>query len=611
MKTQKILFLMTSVSSLLFSCATPASSSNPSNSDSHSESTSQKSGSEKSSQPDFSNLDHVKVFVSKNTNLVEYKYIYAWEENDNPLLGGWPGTPLVTYDENWLTYDFNKEKLSFSIILNTGPNGQQTSHSGMPINGAGAYWYYNDSLLKNDTMPDLDPGEGGGDDPVDPITPTTNTEYGNIFHAFDWNLGIIKNRLNDIAKAGYTAIQTSPLQQPKDYYGESSTRDWWKLYQPLSFNLPTSNYYLGNANDLKSLTTAAHKLNIKIIVDVVANHMGGDGNTPNGAIAQYEPAIWNAKNEAFRSVDQCHNWNNRYDVTHLRLGGYPELNTGNSIVQNEVCTYLKELVDNGVDGFRFDAAKHIETPFDNDQVKSSFWTNTASKAYTYANDKYNKKLYMYGEILDNCAGVPFDYYTNILDAITDNRTGNNILAKIQNGDAGGAANSHYETNMSSDKLVLWGESHDTYMNDDGSSKNSSQTNVDKAYALVASRKGARGLYFARPNWNGKLASGETQNDNYKNKLISAVNKLKNDMGSNNETVASSNNVAYVARHGANGCGATIVSVNGSGNVTLSISNLENGTYKDLVSGATYTMRNGSITVNINNEFGATVIEKVS
>jgi hypothetical protein len=149
------------------------------------------------------------------------------------------------------------------------------------------------------------------------------------------------------------------------------------------------------------------------------------------------------------------------------------------------------------------------------------------------------------------------------------------------------------------------------MNDDGSSKNSSQTNVDKAYALVASRKGARGLYFARPNWNGKLASGETQNDNYKNKLISAVNKLKNDMGSNNETVASSNNVAYVARHGANGCGATIVSVNGSGNVTLSISNLENGTYKDLVNGATYTMRNGSITVNINNEFGATVIEKVS
>jgi hypothetical protein len=82
------------------------------------------------------------------------------------------------------------------------------------------------------------------------------------------------------------------------------------------------------------------------------------------------------------------------------------------------------------------------------------------------------------------------------------------------------------------------------------------------------------------------------------------------MGNNNETVGSSSSLAYVTRHGDNGYGATIVNVNGSGEATLSISNLVDGTYKDLISGNTYTMRNGSITVNISSEYGATVIELV-
>ena len=614
MKTQKLLFLMTSVSSLLFSCTTSSSSSNQSNPDSSKgESTSQESRSGQSSLPNYKDLDHVKVFVSKDTNLVEYDHIYAWGSDDQPIIGQWPGTTLTNYDEDWLSYDFDKSYTNFSIILNNGDKGQQTSHSGMSINGIGAYWYYNDSLVKNDTMPDLHPGGGeSSSSQYDPPSPTpSNNEYGNIFHAFDWNLNTIKNNLSEISKAGYTAIQTSPLQRPKEYNGDWDTSNWWRLYQPWSFDVPNDNTYLGTSNDLKSLTAAAHKLNLKIIVDVVANHMGGNDNELDYGVV--ETAIKNNKNETIRTVNQCSNWNNRYDVTHYRLGGYPELNTGNKIVQDTVYKYLKSLVDYGVDGFRFDAAKHIETPYDDNNIKSDFWTNTATKTYTYAKETYDKKLYMYGEILDNCAGVPFDYYTNILDAITDNRTGNNILSAVRSGNSNGAGNSHYETNVSPDKLVLWGESHDTYMNTPeygGISRDANQKDVDKAYALVASRKGARGLYFCRPNWSSKLNNSQPQSDSYKNKLISSVNKLKNDMGSNNETVGSSDSLAYVARYGDNGYGATIVNVNGSGRATLSISNLVNGTYKDLISGETYTMKNGSITINISNDYGATVIELV-
>lgn len=633
MKTPKAIFLITSISSLLISCGININSSSKDDSSaggnssttqyssSDPKSNSEQSSAESRSMPSFDNLDHVKLFVAKTTNTNEYTHVYAWNTRVQ-ILGAWPGTTLTDYNEDWRVFDFDKQYDSFSIVINIGSDRGKTGD--LSINGIGAYWYYDDALVKNDTMPDINPpapsssssnpeSSSSGSPASSSEEPVVGDDLGNIFHAFDWSLNVIKSRLNDIAKAGYTAIQTSPLQQPKDYYGDSRTSDWWKLYQPLSFNLPTENYYLGNANDLKSLTTAAHNLNLKIIVDVVANHMGGDGNNPNDAINRYEPAIMADRNNTFRSVDQCSDWNNRYDVTHKRLGGYPELNTGNTTVQNEVYTYLKELVDNGVDGFRFDAAKHIETPFDNNEVKSEFWNKTASKAYTYASNTYNKKLYMYGEILDNCAGVPFDYYTNILDAITDNKTGNNILSAVRSGNSNGAGNSHYETNVSPDKLVLWGESHDTYMNTPeygGISRDADQKDVDKAYALVASRKAARGLYFARPNWGSNLASGDTQNQNYKNKLISGVNKLKNDMGNNNETVGSSSSLAYVARHGNNGYGATIVNVNGSGEATLSISNLVDGTYKDLISGNTYTMNNGSITVNISSEYGATVIELV-
>ena len=615
MKTQKILFLMTTISCLLFSCSTSEDGSSQAGDTSKQEaSSSQAQSSEKSSLPTFGDLDHVKVFVSKDTNMVAYNTIYAWDSSDQPIIGSWPGTALATYDNDWLSYDFDAKYTQFSIILNTGANGQQTSHSGMPISGKGAYWYYNDAMEKNDTMPDLHPqndtsnpdqGGGGG-------SSTTNAENGNIFHAFDWSLNAIKNNLSGIADAGYTTIQTSPLQRPKEYEQNRTNNDWWRLYQPYSFDVPSSGSWLGSRTDLKNLTSAAHKKNINIIVDIVANHVGGNGDNPDGGVMD---EIKNNTSQTLRHEGQCYDWNSRYDVTHKRIGGYPELNSSNTTVQNIVYNYLKNLIDDGVDGFRFDAAKHIETPYDNDNIKSSFWTNTATKAYKYAKDTYDKQLYMYGEILDNCGGVPFDYYTNILDGITDNRTGNSVLSAVQNGNASGAAKSGYDTGMSADKLVVWGESHDTYMNTieyGGITRNSEQKNVDKAYALMGSRKGARALYFCRPKWEAKIGSGEVQNTNYKNPFITAVNKLKTDMGNNDETVRSEGNIAYVARHGNNGYGAAIVNVtNSSGNTTVTLTNLPNGTYLDLISNKTYTMKNGSITVNLNSSYSATVIEKVS
>ena len=50
----------------------------------------------------------------------------------------------------------------------------------------------------------------------------TNPQNGVILHAFNWSYNSIKDNLPAIKEAGYSTVQTSPVQQPKDY-GASTT----------------------------------------------------------------------------------------------------------------------------------------------------------------------------------------------------------------------------------------------------------------------------------------------------------------------------------------------------------------------------------------------------
>ncbi|MBQ2348146.1 MAG: alpha-amylase, partial [Clostridia bacterium] len=60
------------------------------------------------------------------------------------------------------------------------------------------------------------------------------TSEGVILHAFNWSYNTIKENLPAIAEAGYTTVQTSPVQQPKNRSDSKDTAgQWWKLYQPL------------------------------------------------------------------------------------------------------------------------------------------------------------------------------------------------------------------------------------------------------------------------------------------------------------------------------------------------------------------------------------------
>lgn len=425
-----------------------------------------------------------------------------------------------------------------------------------------------------------------------------NVQDGVILHAWNWSYDTIKANLADIAAAGYTTIQTSPVQQPKDYNASyvDVKGQWWKLYQPLSFSI-ASNSWIGNASQLKSLCQAADQYGIKIICDIIANHLANKGGEDLSAIlnpnvAKYESELYNNSWKYVRGRIANHDGSVEA-VVHGSIG-LPDLVTSEVYIQNRIISLLKDCIDCGVDGFRFDAAKHIETP-DDGNYASNFWPHVLGTVTSYANSK-GTDVYYYGEILNTPGeGRSFSSYTKLMN-IVDNKTSNSCTDNVKNGNATGASSSYYYTGQLAKNLVLWAESHDTYNGDWGEDTSGISTSViNRSWAISAARADATALYFARP---GSAGMGKMGTTDWKAKEVAAVNKFHNDFVGALEYNSATNSVAVVERYytkGATNGGAVLVNVNGGGyvsNVTANV--LGNGSYKDQVSGNTFTVSGGKV-----------------
>lgn len=181
-------------------------------------------------------------------------------------------------------------------------------------------------------------------------------EDGVILHAWNWSFNQVKENIEKIAQCGYTSVQVSPIQPNKDT-PMLGTSQWWKLYQPIDFKIGND---LGTSADFKAMCDKAHEYGVKIVVDVVANHLGNKTNGYDKS-PQIPDNIRNNSNYWHDSSIGGVNDSSRYQITQGNLG-MPDLNTGNADIQNMVISFLNEAQDLGADGFRFDAAKHIELP---------------------------------------------------------------------------------------------------------------------------------------------------------------------------------------------------------------------------------------------------------
>lgn len=425
---------------------------------------------------------------------------------------------------------------------------------------------------------------------------------GVMLHAFNWSYNTIKENLPAIAAAGYTTVQTSPVQQPKDYSTSGDvTGQWWKLYQPISFHIAEKSW-LGTKDDLKSLCDEADKYGIKIICDIVSNHIANaDEDRPetvSNQVKKYEPEFYKKRRTYTRTYKGDANDSSVQAVVQGHVSKCPDLVTNDTAVQGYIINLLKECIDCGVDGFRFDAAKHIETE-DDGEYASDYWKNITTSASSYYTQKTGDDLYIYGEILNNCgADRSYSSYTKYIN-VTDNKTGDAVLYNVTKGKASTATNAKYKSGVAASNAVLWAESHDTYEGSSGSSGFSntagiSDENVVKAWAIVASRKDSTALFFARP---GTALMGNISTDStYKSTAVSEINKFHNLFVGQSEKLGSSGDIAYVARGTS---GIVLSNCNGTNaSVSISGTGLADGKYTDTVSGAEFTVANGVLTGSI-------------
>ena len=396
-----------------------------------------------------------------------------------------------------------------------------------------------------------------------------NIQDGVILHCFDWTLADIQEEIPNIAKAGFTAVQTSPVHERA---GKGSV--WYDVYRPYDFKIGNG---LGTEADLKALCAKAHEYGVKVIVDVVANHT----DYSNVAARLLDLSLYH---QLGHGID----WHNRNDVTHGEIG-MKDLDTNNPTVQAIIKQYIQDLKACGVDGIRWDAIKHIGLPSEGD----SFMKNVV-----------DQEMYNYGEILDSTGGddnVLFPEYQTYM-SITDNGYGNGFANSFAGGSINESVGNFNQRNAKTEKLVYWGESHDTYANDDGQSKNKSQNVIDRAYAVVAGNNGATALYFSRPAQKAKndIKFGDKGSVHFKDAEVAQVNHMHNVCaGEPNYYVKGDGVCAQVRKSGAiivlgRGSDRDVTVANGAGDGKW----LKSGTYKDMVGGGVFTVNASTISGHV-------------
>lgn len=396
-----------------------------------------------------------------------------------------------------------------------------------------------------------------------------NIQDGVILHCFDWTLADIQEEIPNIAKAGFTAVQTSPVHERA---GKGSV--WYDVYRPYDFKIGNG---LGTEADLKALCAKAHEYGVKVIVDVVANH------TDYGNVAD------RLKDQGlYHQPFDVGNWHDRHQVTFGKIGMW-DLDTNNPTVQAIIKQYIQDLKACGVDGIRWDAIKHIGLPSEGD----SFMKNVV-----------DQEMYNYGEILDGTGGndnVLFPEYQTYM-SITDNGYGNGFADSFAGGSINGSVGNFNQRNAKTEKLVYWGESHDTYANDGGQSKNKSQNVIDRAYAVVAGNNGATALYFSRPFQKAKndIKFGDKGSVHFKDAEVAQVNYMHNACaGEPNYYVKGDGVCAQVRKSGAiivlgSGSDRDVTVANGAGDGKW----LKSGTYKDMVGGGVFTVNASTISGHV-------------
>lgn len=428
-----------------------------------------------------------------------------------------------------------------------------------------------------------------------------------ILHVWSWNFPTIAKNMHQIADAGYTMIQTSPVQtcyQPegsgKKIFDENVTEgNWYFYYQPTDWKI--GNYIVGSKDEMQQMLDSAAKYNIKVLVDVLPNHTAVDVDEVSDDL--FKAAGGRDKLYHSKGLDLINDYSDREQCTLWMMGGLPDVNTENPKFQKYYMQFVNELLNMGVRGFRYDTAKHIGVPSDPVDKASGvkvndFWdvatgrksVNGVKLALPY------DSLFVYGEVLQD-KGVPEAEYAEYMGQ-TASTYGHVIREMLEKRSANGIDIKSYHHNAAPEFLTTWVESHDTYCNAHESA-HLTDNQIRLGWAFLAARQNGVPLFFSRPdgstrkNYWGNNVLGAAGNDEYFHPEVVAVNKFRKQVNTEKEDIQTNKNgdVILVNRGKK---GAVVVNLGTLSNALDLPTTLPNGKYHDQVYNREFKVENGRL-----------------
>lgn len=433
----------------------------------------------------------------------------------------------------------------------------------------------------------------------------TNTE--SILHVWSWSFPEIARSMRQIKDAGFTMIQTSPVQHC--YNPEGSGKlifddnvkegNWYYYYQPTDWKI--GNQILGTKEQMVNMMDSAAKYNIKVIVDVLPNHTAFDVDAVSD---DFYKAV-GGRDKMFHSegLKPVEDYNDRYQCTLWGSGALPDVNTENPDFQKYYMQFVNELLGMGVKGFRYDTAKHIGVHSDPVDTASGvkendFWdvaTGRKSVKGVKLAVPYDS-LFVYGEILQD-KNVPEAEYADYMGQ-TASGYGHILREALEKGTMNGLDLTSWHHTSAPEYLTTWVESHDTYANAHESA-HLTDDQIRTGWVFLTARQNGTPLFFSRPagstrqKYWGNNVLGARGNDEFFHPEVKAVNKFRTAMKGEKEDIQiSDNGQLVVVNRGKKG--AAVVNINSLSNQVDLPTGLPDGTYRDIVYGKEFKVRKGRL-----------------
>jgi alpha-amylase len=175
---------------------------------------------------------------------------------------------------------------------------------------------------------------------------------------FEWRWTDLARECEEhLGPAGYQAVQTSPPQE------HIPGPEWWTRYQPVSYRIESRG---GTREEFADMIARCKAAGVDVYADAIINHMADVGTGMGVAGSEYTefsypvPYGYDDFHRCGRNKNNSiTNYQDKWEVQNCQLGGLADIDTGRPSVQAKIGAYLNDLLGLGAAGLRIDAVKHM------------------------------------------------------------------------------------------------------------------------------------------------------------------------------------------------------------------------------------------------------------